>query len=268
MDPGTAAEGFTRITCRDRRDTRGLNPDGGGRQLSYGSRLPAASPDWCNASMATDPGTAGVLDLLVARVLGSYPYRFTVPSSEEERQVGYRIRCASSLASGWVRPEDFQDGLEHDAFDHDAIQVIGWLGDEAVATGRLVLPPGRLPTEQTCDIVVEPRGQVVEVGRMAVTPAHQSHQHAAFIALLCRLYLQMRNHGFEVACGMMSPRVRGLLNRLGLQLQVLGPDREYWGEQRCPVRFALTVNALSLPQHWPPDTTPVNRSQRRQPDRR
>ena len=42
---------------------------------------------------------------------------------------------------------------------------------------------------------------------------------------------------------MMSPRVRSLVRLLGLQLEVLGDDRPYWGEPRAPVRFAVTVNA-------------------------
>ncbi|MGZ4639504.1 MAG: hypothetical protein ACXV2J_10665 [Actinomycetes bacterium] len=196
------------------------------------------------------PDVVGVLDGLVARVLSAYPYRFTVAATPAERATAYRIRFGAVVAEGWAPAGAFPDGLEHDEYDDAAVHVVGWDGDNPVSAGRLVLPPGPLPTEQSCGLTVEPRGRVVDVGRMSVVPSYQTHRHAAFIALLCRLYLEMRASGYEVACGMMSPRVRGLLRQLGLQLEVLAPDRVYWGEPRAPVRFALTVNALSLGDRW------------------
>jgi hypothetical protein len=195
-------------------------------------------------------GAAGyILDPLVARVLATYPYVFTVPVTEGERGVGYRIRYEAAVAQGWVPPEG-SDGLERDGYDDASVQIVGWFEGEPVSTGRLVLPPSPLPTEAECGLRVPPVGAVVEVGRMAVVRAHQAHHHAAFVGLLCRLYLEMRTRGFEVACGMMSPRTRGLVRLLGLSLEVLGPDRLYWAEERAPVRFTLTANQDSLRDRW------------------
>jgi hypothetical protein len=193
----------------------------------------------------------GVLDGLVARVLDAYPYRFTVATTPGERATAYQIRFGAVVSQGWAPAEAFPDGLEHDEYDDAAVHLVGWDGDDPISTGRLVIPPAGLPTEQVCGLVVEPRGLVVDVGRMSVVPTYQTHQHAAFVALLCRLYLEMRSRGYEVACGMISPRVRKLLAQLGLELEVLGADRDYWGEPRAPVRFALTVNARSLGERWP-----------------
>jgi hypothetical protein len=96
-----------------------------------------------------------------------------------------------------------------------------------------------LPTEEACRIVVEPRGGVVDVGRMCVAPSHQSLEHAAFIGLMCRLYLVMRERRYRFACGMMSPPARAMMGLFGLQLEILGPERTYWNESRAPVRFSL-----------------------------
>src|SRR5262249_86258 len=101
-----------------------------------------------------------------------------------------------------------------------------------------VLPPG-LPTEEACGITVEPRGGVVDVGRMCVAAGHQSLEHAAFIGLMCRLYLVMREHGYRFACGMMSVPAPAMMGLFGLQLETLGPERTYWNESRGPVRFSL-----------------------------
>jgi hypothetical protein len=113
-----------------------------------------------------------------------------------------------------------------------------------MSTGRVVLPPG-LPTEEACGIVVEPRGEVVDVGRMCVARDYQDLEHAALIGLMCRLYLTMREHGYRVACGMMSAPARSLMGLFGLQLEILGPERVYWNESRAPVRFSL-MSAVRL----------------------
>jgi hypothetical protein len=194
--------------------------------------MAAVSPD--------ESGTpAGVLDGLVARVLEGCPYRFTLATTPEERAVAYGLRGRA------IGTE-----VDRDPYDEVAVHILGWFEDDAVSTGRLVLPPHRLPTEDACGLVVEPAGRVVDVGRMCVAPEHRSYRHAAFVALLCRLYREMRDGGFEVACGMMAPPVRGLLSRLGLTLEQLAPDRPHLGEDRAPVRFSLVANDASLRSHW------------------
>jgi Acetyltransferase (GNAT) domain len=181
----------------------------------------------------------GVLDGLVARVLESYPYRFTLPATPQERAVVFALRGAAIGAE-----------VDRDGYDDVAVHVLGWFEDAAVCTGRLVLPPHPLPTEEACGLVVEPAGRVVDVGRMCVADEHRSYRHAAFVALMCRLYLQMRDAGYEVACGMMAPPVRRLLRQLGLTLDQLAPDRAHLGEDRAPVRFSLLANSASLPSRW------------------
>jgi hypothetical protein len=198
-------------------------------------------------------GGAAPLDVLVERLLHAYPYRFAVARDDAEREIGYRIRYDAVVGMGWLPAEALAGGLECDAYDERAVHVVGWDGETPIATGRLVLPPGRLPTEEAWDIVVEPRGEVVDVGRMSVVRGHQSTRHGAFVALLCRLYLEMRERGFGYACGIMSPAVRALVRQLGLRLDVLADERPYWGEPRAPVRFGLDANERAIGARWPVD---------------
>lgn len=191
----------------------------------------------------------GILDGLVGRVLSTYPFQFTVAAGEADRLVAFRIRGQVVADAGWST-DVLADGVERDEFDADAVHLIGWDGVEPICTGRLVLPPASLPTEVACGIVVEPAGRVVDVGRMAVLPSRRSVEHAVFVALLCRLYLEMRNRGYEVACGMMSFRTRRLMRLLGLQLDELAPERGYWGEPRAPVRFELMANTATITDRW------------------
>jgi N-acyl-L-homoserine lactone synthetase len=191
----------------------------------------------------------GILDGLVARVLDTYPFRFTLAADEADRLAAFRIRAEVATDAGWPG-SPYPDGIESDEFDAAAIHVLGWDAAEPVCTGRLVLPPAALPTEVACGLVVEPTGGVVDVGRMAVLPSRRNVEHAAFVALLCRLYLEMRTRGYQTACGMMAPRARRLLRLLGLQLEELGPEREYWGELRAPVRFELMANTGSISRRW------------------
>jgi GNAT superfamily N-acetyltransferase len=194
--------------------------------------------------------TALGLDALVARVLDGYGYQFTVAATEEERATAYRIRHAAAVAAGWI-PAAAGGGLEHDEYDPVATLVVGHHDGRPVSTGRIVLPPARLPTEDACGLVVEPVGRVADVGRMAVVPEHQSRGHAAFVALMCRLYLEVRHAGLTTACGMMSAPARRLVRMFGLTLELLGEDRTYWHEPRAPVRFSLLLNVDSLAERWP-----------------
>jgi len=178
------------------------------------------------------------LDALITRMLARSPFDYRVAAEDSEREIAYRLRGSAVLDRGWCAASDLPGGMERDEYDDRAIHVIGWDGDVAMSTGRVVPPPG-LPTEEACGIVVEPRGGVVDVGRMCVAPSHQSLEHAAFIGLMCRLYLVMRERGYRFASGMMSPPARAMMGLFGLQLEVLGPERTYWNEPRAPVRFSL-----------------------------
>src|SRR5512146_439076 len=185
------------------------------------------------------------LDALVSRMLSRSPFDYRVAADDSEREIAYRLRAEAVLDRGWCTPEDLPGGLERDGYDDRAIQVIGWDGQVPMSTGRVVLPPG-LPTEDACGLVVEPRGEVVDVGRMCVARSHQGLEHAAFIGLMCRLYQAMRENGFRVACGMMSAQARSLMGLLGLRLEVLGPPRAHWNEPRAPFRFSLMSAAKLL----------------------
>ena len=178
------------------------------------------------------------LDGLVTRILSRSSFDYRVAADDSEREIAYRLRGSAVIDRGWCTADDLVGGMERDKYDDRAIQVIGWDGDVAMSTGRVVLPPG-LPTEEACGLVVEPRRRVVDVGRMCVARSHQSMEHAALIGLMCRLYLTMRECGFEVACGMMSAPARALMGLFGLRLEILGPERTHWNESRAPVRFGL-----------------------------
>lgn len=182
------------------------------------------------------------LDTLVERLLAMSPFDYRLASTPEERAVAFRLRGEAVLARGWATAAELSDGMERDDYDGRAIQVVGWDGDVPMSTGRIVLPPG-LPTEDACGLVVEPSGQVADVGRMCVAVSHQGREHAAFIGLMCRLYQEVRTRRYAAACGMMTPPARTLVRLLGLDLEVLGPERPYWNENRAPVRFALTAGA-------------------------
>ena len=196
------------------------------------------------------PTNAGLLDGLAERLLAESPYRFTRAANEDEQALAYRIRAAAIAASGWASADAFPDGMERDAFDPAAVHVLGWDGDEPICTGRLVFPPGLLPTEVACGLVVEPRGQVVDVGRMALVRSHQTFGHGTFLALLCALYREARAAGYSIGCGMMTGPARSVMAGLGVQLEVLGPARVHEGQQRAPVRFLLSANAAPLADRW------------------
>jgi hypothetical protein len=186
---------------------------------------------------------SGPLDALAADIVRRCGYRFTIATDDNAREVAYGLRFQAVIDAGWAVQSEIADGRERDKYDERAVHLICWDDNTAVATGRLVMPGTVLPTEEICGISVEPKGLVVDVGRMMVVRTHQSHRHSVFLALLARLYIEVRLRNFDTACGLMSERARSLMRLLGLQLEVLGEERLYWGELRAPVRFSIAGNA-------------------------
>jgi hypothetical protein len=199
------------------------------------------------------------VDRVVARTLAAFPFRFTVAADDADKHVAYTLRHAAVIERGWGSPDAPVGEEEHDDFDDRAVHVIGWHDDIPVSTGRVVLPPGVLPTEKACALHIEPSGRVVDVGRMVVVSSHRGPRGGAFVALMARLYLEVRQRGYTAACGMMAPDVRRLVHQLGVRLEVLGSDRPYWGELRAPVRFDVDAGADRITQRWADLPSPEQR---------
>src|SRR4051812_17034093 len=89
------------------------------------------------------------------------PLRFKVARTPAELEAVYRLRYRIAIARGWARPEQFPDGLEHDAYDARAVSIAAWDDGSLVAAARIVLPvPGELlPTEVAFGLEIEPRGR-------------------------------------------------------------------------------------------------------------
>ena len=190
------------------------------------------------------------IDALVRSVLEQSPLRFTATTDRVDATPAFRLRAEAVAMAGWRTLEEMPGGLEIDEYDDRAVHVVGWDGARAAAAGRIVLPPGPLPTEDACGVRVHPEGRVVDVGRMVVAPGDRGPGHGVFGALLASLYLEVRRRGFEVACGMMSPAVRVMCRQLGITLELLGEDRSYWGDLRAPVRFDVRGSASSIRERW------------------
>jgi putative hemolysin len=186
---------------------------------------------------------AGVaaLDRLSDRLLYRAPgLRVAVAATRAEREAAYRLRYEQVVRHGWAHRDDLPAGVERDAYDAEALHVGAWDGGVLVGALRLVMPVAgrRLPVEAAFGLDIEPRGAVVEVGRLVITPAYRGDPaHRAWGALFARAWLSTRAGGFAVLAGAASPRMVERLRVLGLPFEVLGPARPYWGEERHPVRL-------------------------------
>src|SRR5258705_2986470 len=120
------------------------------------------------------------------------PVRFAVAQTPAEREAAFRLRAQALIERGSAQPEDFSDGLECDAHDERALQIIGWDGDQAIATGRIVLPePGYLlPTEEAFGLKLEPQGEVVDIGRYTVMHDWAQKENRYFTGMLGFCWLE------------------------------------------------------------------------------
>jgi N-acyl-L-homoserine lactone synthetase len=174
-------------------------------------------------------------------------------SEGAERDAVHRLRYEQVVRHGWATPEELAAGSEHDAYDAEAVHIAAWDGEALMGALRLVLPRAgrRLPVEAAFDVDIEPRGAVVEVGRLVIAPGYRGDPaHGVWGALFARAWLATRARGFAVLGGAASPRMVELLRTLGLPFEVLAPARRYWGEERHPVRLDP---ARGRPRWFDPD---------------
>lgn len=192
-------------------------------------------------------------DDLASRIVGvAAPILFRVARTDSDRLAVYRLRYQVVIERGWARPEDLPDGIERDAYDEQAIHIVGWDGGILAATSRLVLPGSRdlLPTEEAFDIKVEPQGQVADMGRQIVAREYSNVRHFVFAALLAKTWLEMRERGFTLVCGDFSPVVTRLYRMVGFDVRQIGPSRNFWGEERFPILVDVAASVPALLARW------------------
>ena len=179
-------------------------------------------------------------ELARAMLVGAEPLRFAIGTTREAIEAAWHLRYAHAAGAGWIRPEDYPDEFERDAFDHRAIPILAWDGDRAVGTCRIVPPrSGRLlPVEDEFHLRVPPAGDAVEWGRLVVTEDHRGDRgYTVLMGLFARAWLETRALGFHVVAGAARRAVIRLYRQLGFDVLVLGPARDCWGETRFPIRL-------------------------------
>ena len=189
----------------------------------------------------------------VARALinRAAPIRFAVATSTPERTAVYRLRYDVVVEEGWVDPSALPEGLEHDAFDEEAIHLVGWDGEVIAATARLVPPRvgAALPTEDAFGLAIEPRGEVMDLGRGVVARRYRGRGHQIFFALLSMAWLETRARGFTRLCGTTAPSMLPHYSAMGFHVEVLGECRHWWGEERLPIKMdGARCSAATLEQ--------------------
>lgn len=177
------------------------------------------------------------------------PMRVAIATQDEMDEV-FRLRLRCVLERGWAQAQNFSEGVEKDGFDDVAVHVVARDEGDIVGTCRLVFPePGRpLPTEEAFEIVIEPRGDVVDWGRLVVSGRYRGDaRHVVSAALLARCWLEMSGRGYSIIGGAAARPIIEMYRSMGFEPEILGPPRFYWGEWRYPSR---SVIALPRPAEW------------------
>ena len=186
---------------------------------------------------------AKALDRLAERILADLaPLSFEIAGSPEERDDVLRMRYGCMLELGWVTPGDYRDGRVSDEDDERATFVVCRDGDDLVGSMRVVPPvPDRpLPTEREFGIRVRPAGAIFEAGRMVVPRRHRAGRSHRIVAGFCaRSWVEGRAFACNRVISAVAPDVMELYRGLGMRIVVLGPPREYWGEERAPVEITV-----------------------------
>lgn len=190
--------------------------------------------------------------LAQALIRQAAPVSFAFARTEDERAAIYRLRHRVVIERGWARPADLPDGLERDEWDEGALHVGGLMGGELIACGRLVFPAPsrRLPVEEVFDLTVQPAGAVVQVDRLVVSRAVSDRGHRVLMGLVATCWLEAHARGFHVWAGIQSRLITRLYRAIGFEVEIIGPGRRYWSEERFPARLDTAATADSVASAW------------------
>jgi N-acyl-L-homoserine lactone synthetase len=206
---------------------------------------------------AVDEATARIerTDRFAAALIARAPaVKFDLARSATDREAIFRLRYQVVIERGWVAPDAFPTGLEHDTDDSHAVLIGGWDDRRLVAAGRVLFPgpERRMPIERVFDLTLEPGRRVAHLDRLCVARTHRESSHRVFGALLGRCWQEMRANGFSACCGIDSAAMTRVFRRVGLPLIPLGSPRHYWGEHRSPMYFDPAANSATEPAPFQP----------------
>jgi N-acyl-L-homoserine lactone synthetase len=213
---------------------------------------PAGATSSSDGDATVDDGVA-TGDAVAAEILASLaPLRFREATNDDEREACLRLRYNAVLEMRMASLEEFSDGVETDAFDADAIHILGDDGGRPIATSRIVLPTaGRLlPTEAAFGLRLSNVGGLVEWGRVVVDPDYRGDGHSVFMGLAARSWLSMRERGYTSVIGATPERLIMLFEALGFSVTVLGEPQSYWGEVRYPILCESQPAIRRLKRDW------------------
>jgi N-acyl-L-homoserine lactone synthetase len=176
------------------------------------------------------------------------PFRLAVAETAEEREAVFRLRYDCLIERGWASASEFPDGLERDEYDPDALHLAAWIGPHLAGAVRMVppVPHRRLPIEAAFDLALEPRGEVVDGGRLVIAPRHRGDgAHQALALLFARVWMEADARGFTRIAAAAPRSAIALYRRVGLDVGILGPHRLHWGEPRFPLFISPGPGAFS-----------------------
>ena len=69
-------------------------------------------------------------------------------------------------------------------------------------------------------------------------------------AIQGRSWLEWRSRGFHIAAGALTEEVTRIYRDVGLEVEILGPARDHWGDRRQAARFDASAAADRLRTIW------------------
>jgi len=184
---------------------------------------------------------ASVADRLSERVLRSLaPLSFETATAPSDVKAALRMRYECAVEMGWIRPDELPEGLERDEHDERARLILCRDGQSLAGTIRVVPPDfdGVLPIERALDIRVDRPGEEAEAGRLVVARSHRGDpSHAVLVGLFSACWAESRALGYDRLVSFIPEKLVELYRRLGVLIEVLGPPRLHWGQERMPVEI-------------------------------
>jgi N-acyl amino acid synthase of PEP-CTERM/exosortase system len=186
-------------------------------------------------------------------------YLTVLADTEESKQIHYQLRYqVYCLEKGFEDTSKFEDGMEVDHYDDDAIHFLvkDRISDTWLATARLVIADAEsLPMGTVADFDLDPidrKERVAEFTRLSILPTfrHQARkprgsQPSGEPEILLGVFRAVMGYcgeiGVKSVLFLCRRSIWRVLGRLGVEMQQIGPPCQHRG-----VRFPYLINLETM----------------------
>jgi hypothetical protein len=158
-----------------------------------------------------------------------------------QRRAAYALRAEAAVEAGWLEPDELPDGLERDAADERAVQIVALAGGRVVGTLRVASDPADVAAELLAHDVDLPVDGTVLAGRLVVARDWRARSREVTVGLYAEMVRVALEAGAVRGLSFVTESAVRWYRLAGIPLKLVGPPRPVTGVMRSPAVFDVEV---------------------------